>query len=151
METKAKYDASSKTYILSGSKTWITNSPLADVLIVWAKCDDSKIRGFIVDRSISSKGLSTPKIEGKFSLRSSTTGMILMDDVPVPEENVLPKVEGLKGPFTCLNNARYGIAWGALGAAEACLTIARQYTMDRKQFNRPLGKTVYNQLKNRLY
>lgn len=139
METKAKYDAASKTYILSGSKTWITNSPIADIAVVWAKCDDSKIRGFIVDRSISSQGLSTPKIEGKFSLRSSTTGMILMDEVRVPAENVLPKVEGLKGPFTCLNNARYGIAWGALGAAEACLSIARQYTLDRKQFNRPLA------------
>ncbi|XP_037047602.1 glutaryl-CoA dehydrogenase, mitochondrial [Bradysia coprophila] len=139
METKAKYDAASKSYILSGSKTWITNSPLADVLIVWANCEDNKIRGFIVDRSISAKGLATPKIEGKFSLRASTTGMILMDDLRVPEENLLPKVEGLKGPFTCLNNARYGIAWGALGAAEACLTIARQYTLDRKQFNRPLA------------
>jgi len=139
METKAKYDAASKTYILSGSKTWITNSPLADVLVVWAKCEDNKVRGFIVDRSISSKGLSTPKIDGKFSLRASTTGMILMDDVRVPAENLLPKVEGLKGPFTCLNNARYGIAWGALGAAEACLTIARQYTLGRKQFDRPLA------------
>lgn len=139
METKAKYDPASKSYILSGSKTWITNSPLADVLVVWANCEDNKIRGFIVDRSISGTGLATPKIEGKFSLRSSTTGMILMDDVRVPEENLLPKVEGLKGPFTCLNNARYGIAWGALGAAEACLTIARQYTLDRKQFNRPLA------------
>lgn len=138
METKAKYDKSTKTYILSGSKTWITNSPLADVLIVWAKCN-GKVRGFIVDRSISSKGLSTPKIDGKFSLRASTTGMILMDDVVVPEENLLPNVEGLKGPFTCLNNARYGIAWGALGAAEACLGIARQYTLDRLQFERPLA------------
>lgn len=139
METRAKYDAKSKAYSLSGSKTWITNSPLADVLIVWAKTEDNKVRGFIIDRSQSSKGLSTPKIEGKFSLRASTTGMILMDDVIVPEENLLPNVEGMRGPFGCLNNARYGISWGALGAAESCLSIARQYTLDRKQFKRPLA------------
>ncbi|XP_055680840.1 glutaryl-CoA dehydrogenase, mitochondrial [Lutzomyia longipalpis] len=147
LETRAKYDSSSKTYILSGSKTWITNSPIADICIVWAKCDDGKIRGFIVDRSESSKGLDTPKIEGKFSLRASTTGMILMDDVRVPEGNLLPSVEGLKGPFGCLNNARYGIAWGALGAAEACFHIARQYTLDRKQFGRPLAANQIIQLK----
>ncbi|XP_036335690.1 glutaryl-CoA dehydrogenase, mitochondrial-like isoform X1 [Rhagoletis pomonella] len=139
METRAKYDSASKSYILNGSKTWITNSPIADVIIVWAKGEDGKVRGFIVDRSQSSKGLSTPKIEGKFSLRASTTGMILMDDLHVPEGNLLPNVEGFKGPFGCLNNARYGIAWGALGAAEACLGIARQYTLDRKQFKRPLA------------
>ncbi|KAG8238625.1 hypothetical protein J437_LFUL018458 [Ladona fulva] len=114
----------------------ITNSPIADLCIVWAKCD-GKIRGFIVERSF--KGLSTPKIEGKFSLRASVTGMILMDEVPVPEENLLPNVEGLKGPFGCLNNARYGIGWGALGAAEFCLAAARQYTLERKQFKRPLA------------
>ncbi|XP_037938930.1 glutaryl-CoA dehydrogenase, mitochondrial-like [Teleopsis dalmanni] len=139
METRAKYDSKSKCYILNGSKTWITNSPLADVLIVWAVCEDSKVRGFIVDRSQSAKGLATPKIEGKFSLRASATGMILMDDLHVPEENLLPNVVGFKGPFGCLNNARYGIAWGALGAAEACLEIAREYTLDRKQFKRPLA------------
>ncbi|KRT85940.1 hypothetical protein AMK59_1854, partial [Oryctes borbonicus] len=139
METKAKYDASSKSYILNGSKTWITNSPIADICIVWAKCEDSKIRGFIVDKSISKKGLETPKIEGKLSLRASVTGMILMDNVEVPEANLLPKASGLSGPFACLNNARYGIAWGALGAAETCLSIARQYTLERKQFGKPLA------------
>lgn len=147
METRAKYDAKSRTYKLSGSKTWITSSPIADILVIWAKCDDSAIRGFIVDRAVSSEGLSTPKIEGKFSLRASETGMILMDDVIVPEENLLPNVQGLKGPFGCLNNARYGIAWGALGAAEACLTIARQYTLDRKQFGRPLAANQIMQKK----
>ncbi|XP_058987573.1 glutaryl-CoA dehydrogenase, mitochondrial-like [Musca domestica] len=139
METRAKYDSKSKCYILNGSKTWITSSPIADVIIVWAKGEDGKVRGFIVDREQSSKGLETPKIQGKFSLRASPTGMILMDDVHVPEENLLPNVVGFKGPFGCLNNARYGIAWGALGAAEACLEIARQYTLDRKQFKRPLA------------
>lgn len=139
METKAKYDSKSKTYSLSGSKTWITNAPIADVAVVWAKCDDSKIRGFLIDRKESSKGLSTPKIEGKLSLRASTTGMILMDNVVVPEGNMFPTVEGLKGPFSCLNNARYGIAWGALGAAESCLSLARTYSLERKQFQRPLA------------
>ncbi|XP_053957092.1 glutaryl-CoA dehydrogenase, mitochondrial [Anastrepha ludens] len=139
METRAKYDSASKSYIINGSKTWITNSPIADVIIIWAKCEDGKVRGFIVDRAQSKKGLSTPVIEGKFSLRASTTGMILMDDLHVPEGNLLPNVEGFKGPFGCLNNARYGIAWGALGAAESCLEIARQYTLDRKQFKRPLA------------
>lgn len=148
METRAKYDPKGKVYILNGSKTWITNSPIADICIVWAKTEeDKKIRGFIVDRRESSKGLATPKIEGKFSLRASDTGMILMDDVVVPEENLLPNVEGLKGPFGCLNNARYGIAWGALGAAESCMAIARQYTMDRKQFQRPLASNQIIQLK----
>ncbi|XP_059490808.1 glutaryl-CoA dehydrogenase, mitochondrial [Neocloeon triangulifer] len=145
METRAKYDKESKTYFLSGSKTWITNSPIADVCIVWAKCDDNQIRGFIVERGFP--GLSTPKIEGKFSLRASITGMILMDQVPVPEENLLPNVAGLKGPFGCLNNARYGIAWGTMGAAEFCLSAARQYTLDRKQFNRPLAANQIMQLK----
>lgn len=145
METRAKYDASSKSYILSGSKTWITNSPIADICIIWAKCDDGKIRGFIVEREF--KGLSTPKIEGKFSLRASVTGMILMDEVRVPEENLLPNVEGLKGPFGCLNNARYGIAWGALGAAEFCLSTARQYTLERHQFKRPLASNQLIQKK----
>lgn len=137
--TRAKYDAKNKTYLLSGSKTWITNSPIADILIVWAKNDENKVRGFIVERSQVKKGLDTPKINGKFSLRASATGMILLDEVAIPEDNLLPNVVGLKGPFGCLNNARYGIAWGALGAAETCLRIARQYTLDRKQFGRPLA------------
>ncbi|KAM3965164.1 glutaryl-CoA dehydrogenase [Aphomia sociella] len=137
--TKAKYDSKSKTYSISGSKTWITNSPVADILIVWAKDDEEKIRGFIVERSQVKKGLDTPKINGKFSLRASETGMILLDEVVVPEDSLLPNVVGLKGPFGCLNNARYGIAWGALGSAETCLRIARQYTLDRKQFEKPLA------------
>ncbi|XP_023166245.1 glutaryl-CoA dehydrogenase, mitochondrial [Drosophila hydei] len=139
METNAKYDSKTKTYILNGSKTWITSAPIADVIIMWAKCEDGKLRGFIIDRKLSSKGLDTPKIEGKFSLRASPTGMILMDDVRVPEDLLLPNALGFSGPFNCLNNARYGIAWGALGAAEACVEIARQYTLDRKQFGRPLA------------
>ncbi|KAI5644310.1 acyl-CoA dehydrogenase, middle domain-containing protein [Phthorimaea operculella] len=137
--TRAKYDAKNKTYVLSGAKTWITNSPIADVLVVWAKNDEGKVKGFIVDRSEVKKGLDTPKINGKFSLRASATGMIMLDEVVIPEVNLLPNVEGLKGPFGCLNNARYGIAWGALGAAETCLRIARQYTLDRNQFGRPLA------------
>ncbi|KOC62147.1 Glutaryl-CoA dehydrogenase, mitochondrial, partial [Habropoda laboriosa] len=139
MEAKATYDSQNKVYKLSGSKTWITNSPIADVLIIWAKCEDRNIRGFIVEREGNENSLSTPKIEGKFSLRASVTGMILMDNVMVPEENLLPNANGLKGPFSCLNNARYGIAWGALGAAESCLNIAKSYTTERKQFNRPLA------------
>jgi glutaryl-CoA dehydrogenase len=117
---------------------WITNSPIADVFVVWAKSDpDDRIRGFVLEKGM--KGLSTPKIEGKFSLRASITGEIVMDEVFVPEENLLPNVAGLKGPFGCLNRARYGIAWGALGAAEFCWHAARQYTLDRKQFGRPLA------------
>lgn len=139
METNAKYDSKTKTYVLNGSKTWITNSPIADLCIVWARCDDKRVRGFIIDRSESSAGLSTPLIHGKFSLRASATGMILMNDVRIPEENLLPNVEGLKGALGCLTNARYGIAWGVLGAAEACLQIARDYTLDRKQFGKPLA------------
>jgi len=124
-------------YVLKGSKMWITNSPIADVFVVWAKDDAGEIRGFILEKGM--KGLSAPKIEGKFSLRASTTGEIVMDDVAVPEENLLPNVKGLKGPFGCLNNARYGIAWGALGAAEFCWHAARTYTLNRKQFGRPLA------------
>ncbi len=135
MVTRAR--AASGGYRLSGAKMWISNSPIADVFIVWAKTDDGVIRGFILEKSM--KGLSAPKIEGKFSLRTSITGEIVLDDVFVPEENRLPGVEGLKGPFGCLNNARYGIAWGALGAAEFCWHAARQYTLDRKQFGRPLA------------
>ncbi|MFK7853389.1 MAG: acyl-CoA dehydrogenase [Granulosicoccus sp.] len=126
-------------YLLSGAKNWITNSPIADVFIIWAKSDshDNKIKGFILEKSMS--GLVAPKIEGKFSLRASTTGMIQMDDVFVPEANLLPNVAGLAGPFGCLNRARYGISWGAMGAAEACWHAARTYTMDRKQFGKPLA------------
>lgn len=123
-------------YTLKGSKTWITNSPIADVMVVWAKLA-GVIHGFILERGM--EGLSTPKIEGKFSLRASVTGEIVMQDVFVPEENLLPGVKGLKGPFGCLNRARYGIAWGSLGAAEFCWHAARQYTLDRTQFGRPLA------------
>ncbi len=122
---------------LSGRKTWITNSPIADVFIVWAKDDEGILRGFILDKGM--KGLSAPAIQGKVGLRASITGDIVMDEVFVPEENRLPGVTGLKGPFTCLNSARFGISWGALGAAEACWHTARQYTLDRKQFDRPLA------------
>jgi glutaryl-CoA dehydrogenase len=124
-------------YSLTGAKMWITNSPIADVFVVWAKTDDGRIRGFILEKGW--KGLSAPAIHGKVGLRASITGEIVMDDVFVPEENLLPHVEGLKGPFTCLNSARYGIAWGALGAAEFCWHTARQYTMDRMQFGKPLA------------
>ncbi|HEX9278408.1 MAG TPA: acyl-CoA dehydrogenase [Casimicrobiaceae bacterium] len=135
MQTRARKVAGG--YLLRGAKMWITNSPIADILVVWAKDDDDAIRGFVLERGM--KGLSTPKIEGKFSLRASITGEIVMDDVFVPDENLLPDATGLKGPFGCLNKARYGIAWGALGAAEACWHAARQYTLDRKQFGRPLA------------
>ncbi len=135
MKTTAKKSAGG--YVLKGAKMWITNSPIADVMVVWAKTEDGVIRGFILERGM--KGLSTPKIEGKFSLRASVTGEIVMQDVEVPAENLLPNVSGLKGPFGCLNNARYGIAWGALGAAEFCWHQARSYTLDRKQFGRPLA------------
>ena len=121
---------------LRGAKTWISNSPIADVFVVWAKLD-GVVRGFILEKGM--KGLSAPKIEGKFSLRASVTGEVVMDDVVVPAENILPNVSGLKGPMGCLNNARYGIAWGALGAAEFCWHAARQYVLDRKQFGRPLA------------
>jgi glutaryl-CoA dehydrogenase len=135
MKTTAK--KTSGGYLLNGAKMWITNSPIADVMVVWGKTEDGVIRGFILERGM--KGLSTPKIEGKFSLRASVTGEIAMQDVEVPEANLLPNVSGLKGPFGCLNNARYGIAWGALGAAEFCWHQARSYTLDRKQFGRPLA------------
>ncbi|MEL6946513.1 MAG: acyl-CoA dehydrogenase [Pseudomonadota bacterium] len=126
-------------YKISGAKNWITNSPIADVLVVWAKSDahDDKIRGFILERGMA--GLETPRIEGKFSLRASTTGMIQMANVFVPDDNLLPNVSGLSGPFGCLNRARYGISWGAMGAAEFCWHAARQYTLDRKQFGKPLA------------
>ncbi len=131
-------------YQLKGAKMWITNSPIADVLVVWAKLDDV-IRGFILERGM--EGLSAPKIEGKFSLRASVTGEIVMQNVFVPDENLLPNVKGLKGPFGCLNRARYGIAWGSLGAAEFCWHAARQYTLDRIQFGRPLAATQLIQKK----
>ncbi len=124
-------------YRMSGAKMWITNSPVADVFVVWAKTDDGIIRGFILEKGM--EGLSAPKIEGKFSLRASITGEIVMDNVFVPEENLMPNIQGLGGPFGCLNSARFGIAWGALGAAEFCWQAALQYTMDRKQFGRPLA------------
>ena len=132
-------------YRLGGNKMWITNSPIADVFVVWAKDDAGTIRGFVLEKGM--KGLTAPKIEGKFSLRASVTGEIVMDEVFVPEENLLPNVEGLKGPFGCLNKARYGIAWGSMGAAEFCWHAARQYTLDRAQFGRPLAANQIIQLK----
>ena len=135
MKTNAK--KSNNGYILNGSKTWITNSPIADVLIIWAKDEQGILRGFIVDRN--SKGLSTPKLEGKFSLRASTTGQIFLDDVYVGEDKILPEVQSFKGPFSCLNMARYGIAWGSLGAAEFCFNASLEYTKEREQFGEPLA------------
>ncbi len=132
-------------YLVSGSKTWISNSPIADVFVVWAKDDEGVLRGFILEKGM--KGLTAPKIEGKLSLRASVTGMIMMDEVFVPEENRLPLVKSLAGPFSCLNRARYGIAWGALGAAEDCWHRAREYTMGRKMFGKPLAQTQLIQKK----
>jgi glutaryl-CoA dehydrogenase len=134
-------------YNISGNKTWISNAPFADVFVIWAKSDahGGAIRGFILEKGMT--GLSAPKIEGKLSLRASVTGMINMDEVLVPEDALLPNVEGLKGPFGCLNRARYGISWGAMGAAEFCYSAARQYGLDRKQFGRPLAATQLYQLK----
>ena len=132
-------------YSLSGAKMWISNSPIADVFVVWAKNDEGKIKGFILEKGM--EGLSAPKIEGKLALRASITGQIVMEDVFVEESQMLPNVEGLKGPFSCLNNARYGIAGGALGAAETCWFTARDYVMDRKQFDKPLGSNQIIQLK----
>ena len=143
MITRAK--AVDGGYRLTGAKMWISNSPLADVFIVWAKTDDDVIRGFILEKGM--EGLTAPKIEGKLALRASITGEIVMDNVFVPEENHLPNVEGLKGPFGCLNNARYGIAWGVMGAAEECWHTARQYTLDRSQFGVPLASKQLIQLK----
>jgi glutaryl-CoA dehydrogenase len=145
MKTRAEKVADG--YKLSGSKTWISNAPIADVFVVWAKsaAHDNQIRGFILEKGM--KGLSAPKIGGKLSLRASITGMVVMEDVIVPEENLLPNVSGLKGPFGCLNRARYGIAWGVMGAAEDCWMRARQYGLDRKQFGRPLANTQLYQKK----
>ena len=144
METRARKQKDG-SYILSGSKNWITNSPIADVFVIWAKDDEGDIRGFVLEKGM--KGLTAPKIEGKFSLRASTTGMIFMDDVTVPAANMFPKIKGLGGPFGCLNNARYGIAWGSLGAAEFCYKQARQYILDRKQFGEPLAANQLMQKK----
>jgi glutaryl-CoA dehydrogenase len=132
-------------YVLTGNKMWITNSPVADVFVVWAKDDDGIIRGFVLEKGM--QGLTAPKIEGKFSLRASITGEIVMDEVFVPEENMFPEIKGLSGPFGCLNRARYGISWGALGAAEFCWHGARQYTLDRNQFGRPLASNQLIQKK----
>ena len=142
MVTKA--EKTSRGYLLNGAKMWITNSPIADLAVVWAKLE-GVIRGFVVERGM--KGFSTPKIEGKMSLRASVTGEIVLEDVEVPEENLLPNVKGLAGPFGCLNKARYGISWGAMGAAEYCWHAARTYTMERKQFNRPLAQNQLIQKK----
>jgi glutaryl-CoA dehydrogenase len=145
MKTYAKKDGDD--YVISGSKTWISNAPFADVFVVWAKSEEhgGAIRGFVLEKGMA--GLSAPKITGKLSLRASTTGMIMMDEVRVPSSALLPNVEGLKGPFGCLNRARYGISWGAMGAAEFCLAAARQYGLDRHQFGRPLAATQLFQKK----
>jgi glutaryl-CoA dehydrogenase len=145
MKTWAKRDGDD--YVISGSKTWISNAPFADVFVVWAKSEEhgGAIRGFVLEKGMA--GLSAPKIKGKISLRASTTGMIMMDEVRVPSSALLPDVEGLKGPFGCLNRARYGISWGAMGAAEFCLAAARQYGLDRHQFGRPLAATQLFQKK----
>lgn len=143
MKTKATLKGDH--YILNGSKNWITNSPIADLFVIWAKDDSGTIRGFLLEKNMP--GLSAPKINGKFSLRASNTGMIFMDNVVVPKENLLPLTRGLKSPFMCLNNARYGIAWGVLGAAEDCYLRAREYALDRKQFNKPLASNQLIQIK----
>ncbi|MEO5706488.1 MAG: acyl-CoA dehydrogenase [Alteraurantiacibacter sp.] len=145
MRTTAKVDGDG--FKISGAKTWISNSPFADVFVVWAKSEahGGKVRGFVLEKGM--KGLDAPKISGKLSLRASTTGMIMMDEVAVPGDALLPGVEGIKGPFGCLNRARYGISWGALGAGEFCLAAARQYGLDRQQFGRPLAATQLFQLK----
>jgi len=143
MTTRAK--RTSDGYVLNGTKMWITNSPIADIAIVWAKLEDEGIHGFIIERGM--KGFSTPKIEGKFSLRASVTGEIVLENVEVGEDALMPKARGLSGPFGCLNKARFGIAWGTMGAAEACWHAARQYTLDRQQFGRPLAATQLIQKK----
>ena len=145
MRTTAKRTADG--YVLNGAKMWISNAPIADVFIVWAKSEahGGKVRGFVLEKGM--KGLSAPKIEGKLSLRASITGEIVMENVEVPESAMFPEIEGLAGPFGCLNRARFGIAWGAMGAAEACWHAARQYGLDRRQFGRPLAQTQLYQLK----
>jgi len=143
MKTKAVLNGDH--YIINGSKNWITNSPIADLFVIWAKDDAGIIRGFLLEKNMP--GLSAPKIDGKFSLRASVTGMVFMDNVKVPKENLLPLTQGLKSPFMCLNNARYGIAWGVLGAAEDCYLRAREYALDRKQFNKSLASNQLVQMK----
>ncbi|MBN9510291.1 MAG: acyl-CoA dehydrogenase [Alphaproteobacteria bacterium] len=142
---RARARAADGGFVLNGAKTWISNAPVADVFLIWAKDDAGDIRGFLIEKD--TPGLTAPKIEGKFSLRASVTGMVMMQDVFVPAENVLPGVKGLRGPFSCLNNARFGIAWGALGAAEFCWQAARDYTMQRMMFGRPLAATQLIQKK----
>lgn len=145
METRSRFDAGTNEFILNGSKNWITNSPIADVFVVWAKNEEGKIRGYLVEKN--TPGLEAPKIEGKFSLRASCTGMIFMEDVRIPKENEFPFVQGLKGPFGCLNNARFGIAWGVLGAASECMNIGRDYMINRKQFGASLAANQLPQKK----
>lgn len=145
MSTKARYNSDRKIYTLNGSKTWITNAPIADLLLIWAVCDDQRVRGFVIERG--TKGLEVNKINGKFSLRANITGMIMMDNCEIPEQNLLPKSEGLSGPFGCLNNARYTIAWGVMGVAQFCLSTARQYLLDRIQFGKPLAANQLQQKK----
>jgi glutaryl-CoA dehydrogenase len=145
METRVSYDAAKDEYVLNGSKNWITNAPIADVFIIWARDERDRIQGFVVERG--TPGLETTKINGKFSLRASETGMIFMDNVRVPAKHHLNGVSGLSGPFGCLNNARYGIAWGSIGAAEACMNIAKEYTIGRKQFGSPLASNQLIQKK----
>ncbi|KAK7605437.1 hypothetical protein V9T40_007295 [Parthenolecanium corni] len=145
MTTKATHNKEKKTYILNGSKTWITNAPIADLFIVWAKCEDQRVRGFIVERG--TKGLEVSKIAGKFALRANATGTFSMDGCEIPETNLLPHANGLGGSFKCLNKARYGIAWGVMGAAQFCFSTARQYMLDRQQFGRPLAANQIPQKK----
>jgi glutaryl-CoA dehydrogenase len=145
METRSRFDAATNEFILNGAKNWITNSPIADVFVIWARNEEGKIRGYLVDKD--TPGLEAPKIEGKFSLRASCTGMIFMEDVRIPKENEFPFIQGLRGPFGCLNNARYGISWGVLGAAENCMQIAREYTLGRNQFGAPLAANQLPQKK----
>jgi len=142
---KSKATLKGDYYILNGSKNWITNSPIADLFVIWAKDDGGIIRGFLLEKNMP--GLTAPKIDGKFSLRASNTGMIFMDNVVVPKENLLPLTRGLKSPFSCLNNARYGITWGVLGAAEDCYLRAREYALERKQFNKQLASNQLIQMK----
>jgi len=153
MMTRAEWDGDAREWVLTGGKTWITNSPLADVLLVWARTDADRgaVRGFLIDRAavdaVQPGALATPEITTKLSLKASTTGSILLDGVRIPESAMLPHARGLGGPFACLNSARYGISWGALGAAEACVDVAHQYVLDRKQFNAPLASQQLIQLK----
>jgi len=144
MRTRARADGDDHV-VISGTKTWISNSPIADVFVVWAKDDEDHIRGYLLERGM--EGLTTPTIDGKFSLRASVTGQIAMDNVRVPVSNMFPTVRGLRGPFSCLNNARFGIAWGVMGAAEACMETALQYTLERRQFDKPLAQNQLMQKK----